>query len=88
MARENYSDIEVRYEGGVATISINRPEKLNAIRMTTYRELIAALRAMPGVFAACLTGCFTRRAECMYNNLAKNIFYHVREAQPQKESFE
>ncbi len=43
MARENYSDIEVRYEGGVATISINRPEKMNAIRMTTYRELIAAL---------------------------------------------
>ena len=44
--------------------------------------------SLPGVFAACLTVCFTRRAECMYKNLAKNIFYHVREAQPQKESFE
>lgn len=45
MAQETYTDIDVRYENGVARICINRPEKLNAIRMTTYRELIAALKA-------------------------------------------
>lgn len=44
MAQENFSDIDIRYQDGVATITINRPEKMNAIRMTTYRELIAALQ--------------------------------------------
>lgn len=48
MAREDYSDIDVRYDNGVARICINRPDKLNAIRMTTYRELIAALEEADG----------------------------------------
>lgn len=45
MQSENFTDISVRYENRVARISINRPEKLNAIRIQTYRELIAALQS-------------------------------------------
>ncbi len=45
MESEKYSDISVNYENKVARISINRPEKLNAIRIKTYRELISALQA-------------------------------------------
>ncbi|MBM9603856.1 enoyl-CoA hydratase-related protein [Desulfopila inferna] len=41
---ETYTDIEVRYEDKVAHIIINRPDKLNAIRIKTYRELISALQ--------------------------------------------
>lgn len=48
MTKEHYTDIDVRYEHGVARICINRPQKLNAIRMTTYRELIAALKEADG----------------------------------------
>ena len=39
-----YSDIAVQYENGISRITINRPEKLNAIRINTYHELIAALK--------------------------------------------
>jgi enoyl-CoA hydratase/carnithine racemase len=45
MNPEKYTDISVRYENRVARISINRPDKLNAIRIQTYRELISALQA-------------------------------------------
>lgn len=44
MAAGHDTDISVHYENEVAWISINRAEKLNAIRMATYRELIEALR--------------------------------------------
>jgi enoyl-CoA hydratase/carnithine racemase len=42
---EEYTDISIRYENKVARIAINRPDKLNAIRIKTYRELISALQA-------------------------------------------
>ncbi|MFT5701969.1 MAG: enoyl-CoA hydratase/carnithine racemase [Desulforhopalus sp.] len=45
MAAEAYQDITVEYESGVAKIRINRPDKLNAIRLQTYRELISAFQA-------------------------------------------
>lgn len=45
MESEKFTDIRVRYENKVARISINRPDKLNAIRIRTYRELIAALKS-------------------------------------------
>ena len=44
MKSEQYTDIKVHYENRVARISINRPDKLNAIRLKTYRELISALQ--------------------------------------------
>ncbi|WP_419174308.1 enoyl-CoA hydratase/isomerase family protein [Desulfosediminicola sp.] len=45
MTTEEYTDISVKHENGVTRITISRPDKLNAIRITTYREIIAALRA-------------------------------------------
>ncbi len=44
MEPQSYEDIRVRYDNNVARIVINRPKKLNAIRVQTYRELISALR--------------------------------------------
>lgn len=40
-----YEDIRVRYENQIAQIRLNRPAKFNAIRLKTYRELIAAFQA-------------------------------------------
>ena len=38
-----YEDIEYALEDGVATIWLNRPDKLNAARVSTHDELISAL---------------------------------------------
>ncbi|HYO47510.1 MAG TPA: enoyl-CoA hydratase family protein [Gemmatimonadota bacterium] len=46
-------------ETGVATITLNRPERLNALTFDVYRELVAVFRALdtePGVRAVVLTG--------------------------------
>ncbi len=43
-AEPGYSDILYEESDGVATITINRPEKLNALRMVTYEELLDALQ--------------------------------------------
>ena len=40
-----FEDIDYEASGGVATITLNRPAKLNALRMQTYEELATALRA-------------------------------------------
>lgn len=48
MNPEEYKDISVRYDNRVARITLNRPDKLNAIRITTYHELISALTAADG----------------------------------------
>ena len=45
MDQDKLTDISIRYENKVARISINRPEKLNAIRIKTYNELIDTLKA-------------------------------------------
>src|SRR5829696_6902143 len=37
--------IETRVEGAIATITLNRPEKLNAFTGTMREDLLAALRA-------------------------------------------
>ncbi len=39
-----YEDIQYRKDGGVATITLNRPKVLNAIRQTTLDDLVAAFR--------------------------------------------
>jgi enoyl-CoA hydratase/carnithine racemase len=44
MKSEKYTDVLLSYEDKVARIVINRPEKLNAIRIQTYMELISALK--------------------------------------------
>lgn len=44
MTQQSYEDIRIQYDNRVARIVINRPQKLNAIRVQTYRELISALR--------------------------------------------
>ena len=44
METEKYTDIHVRCDNRVARISINRPEKLNALRIQTYHELVTALK--------------------------------------------
>jgi len=41
-----YKDIIVHVEGGRATITINRPQRLNALRTTTLYELCDALAAV------------------------------------------
>lgn len=39
----NYSDILLEKRGGVATVTINRPDSLNALRLSSYEELADAL---------------------------------------------
>ena len=62
-----YTDIILDVEGGRATITINRPERLNALRTTTLRELCDALTAVsddPEVGVIVLTGA-GERAFCV-----------------------
>ena len=40
-----YQDIDYQNKDQIAVITINRPEVLNAIRVQTYRDLIAAIHA-------------------------------------------
>ncbi len=44
MQKSDYEDVEVNLQNRVARIIINRPEKFNAIRLQTYRELISLLK--------------------------------------------
>ncbi len=44
MEIEDFTDIQMTFQDLVARIVINRPDKFNAIRIRTYRELIAALK--------------------------------------------
>jgi enoyl-CoA hydratase/carnithine racemase len=41
----SYQDIDYVTRGGIATITLDRPDKLNALRVQTYEELRSALRA-------------------------------------------
>ena len=43
MSQTAYSDILYDQRDGVATVTVNRPEKMNAFRTTTYAEVIDAL---------------------------------------------
>lgn len=54
-----YTDIRYEVRDGVATITINRPEKLNCFRFETVTEMTAALRTAdtdPSVGVVVLTG--------------------------------
>ena len=64
------SGIELAGDGAVATVTINRPDKLNALDRATRWELVGALRevaADPSVRAVVLTG--TGRAFCVGQDL-------------------
>lgn len=55
----HYSTIEVSYDGGVATVTLNRPSKLNALNKLMFTELkdvFARLRKDSNVGSAVLTG--------------------------------
>ena len=58
-----YTDIIFEEKDGIATITINRPEKLNAFRGKTCDELIDALNRSAwdvGIGVIVLTGAGTR----------------------------
>ena len=62
-----YQDILYAARDGVATITINRPDRMNALRIGTYDELIEALREAAwdrDIGAIVLTGA-GRRAFCV-----------------------
>ena len=51
---------------GVATITLNRPDRLNALTFDVYRELRDAFRTLddePGVRAVIITGAGRERSE-------------------------
>jgi enoyl-CoA hydratase len=56
----SYENISVGSEGGIATVTVNRPEKLNALNAHVLRELTAAFVALseskPPTRVAILTG--------------------------------
>jgi 2-(1,2-epoxy-1,2-dihydrophenyl)acetyl-CoA isomerase len=59
MPEEAYETIRVQVVDGVATLTLNRPESLNALNATMRRELMAALKAIrrdDAVRAVVLTG--------------------------------
>ena len=63
MTGNRYTDVLYETDDGVAIITINRPERMNAFRGTTVDELIAAFRAAwvdTGVGAVVLTGAGDR----------------------------
>ena len=59
MPEASYETIKVEMSDGVATITLNRPESLNALNATMRRELLAAVKAAgrdEAVRAIVLTG--------------------------------
>jgi len=63
MTKQRFTDVRYELDGGVAIITINRPERMNAFRGRTVDELIAAFRmawADDAVAAVVLTGAGDR----------------------------
>ena len=59
MTQVSYEDIIYEERDGVATITVNRPEKLNAFRMSTYEEVADAIHRAgwnPEIGVIVLTG--------------------------------
>lgn len=59
----SYTDILYEERNAVATITINRPDRMNALRMNTYGEIIDALRTAAwdkSIAAIVLTGAGNR----------------------------
>jgi naphthoate synthase len=63
MSGDGYTDVRYEIDGGVAIITIDRPDRMNAFRGRTVDELIAAFRAAwadSAVAAVVLTGAGDR----------------------------
>lgn len=63
MHPDRFEDVIVELAGGRATITINRPRRLNALRTQTVRELCAALAEAsddPGIGVVVITGAGAR----------------------------
>ncbi|MBW0092519.1 enoyl-CoA hydratase/isomerase family protein [Pseudonocardia oceani] len=73
--------VSVEHDGAVATVALDRPDRLNALDLPTRRALVAALRELAadeGVRAVVLTG--TGRAFCVGQDLtARNELAHADE---------
>lgn len=69
-----YQAIEVRKEAGICTLTLNRPEKMNAINAQMAEELIAALAEIagqPDIGVLILTGA--GRAFCSGGDIAEPL---------------
>ncbi len=53
---QNYETIELRLEGGVARLTLNRPERLNSFTIQMHEEVADALGRLGGARALILTG--------------------------------
>lgn len=79
-----FQDIQVDFQGGIATIKLNRPEVLNAVRIRTYEDLIDALYRIENnteIHVVILTG--NGRAFCSGNDL-KDFLPSIKSAQRKK----
>jgi len=65
---QNYETIELRLEGGVARVTLNRPERLNSFTVQMHEELADALGRLGGARALVLTGA--GRAFCAGQDLS------------------
>jgi enoyl-CoA hydratase/carnithine racemase len=71
-AAPGYGDLLYVVDGGVATITLNRPGKLNALREQTFEELADALRRAdrdPAIGVVVLAGSTDSRAFCAGGDL-------------------
>jgi len=72
MSAVAYEDLLYAVEGGVATVTLNRPAKLNALRERTFEELADAVRRAdtePSVGAIVIAGSPDSRAFCAGGDL-------------------
>lgn len=53
---QNYETIELKLEGGVARLTLNRPERLNSFTVQMHEEVADALGRLGGARALVLTG--------------------------------
>jgi enoyl-CoA hydratase len=59
MSSEQYETVDVRRDGRVATVTLDRPQALNALNSTLVRELVTALEELDadaGIGAIVITG--------------------------------
>ncbi len=64
MSQTTFDDVLYTEKEGVATITVNRPERMNAYRIRTYSEVTEAILHAgwdPHIGVVVLTGAGTRR---------------------------